>query len=635
MKRYLKTISSEEALRKILENVAPLKDEELLPVYKCRGRISSRPVYAKISNPPFMCAAMDGYATSFEKTLNADLSRPVSLKKGTDSLPVNTGDPLPGGTNAVVMVEDVEDSDSHIIIRKPVYLWQNVRMTGEDIIEGDMLIPANHTISAFDIGMIISGGVSHINIRKKPKTLIIPTGKELIDIYSPAEPLFKTGGLIDFNSHMLFNLAEDSGFEATISEIAGTKEGLQKKIEEATRKFDVVLINAGSSAGSEDFTEQIIKELGTLIFHGISMMPGKPAMFGIVNDKPVFGIPGYPVSAALIFKTLVKPLYDKLTDSSSKKILISCMTAYKIPSRLGIEEIIRVNIIKNSGKYYAIPLNRGASIFSSIARADGLVRIHASVEGYSEDEEIACELFTNEESLNQRIHIVGSHDLSLDILRDMMKSFNKDMDMISTHTGSLSGITAMAKGVSYICTAHILDEKDKIYNIPTIKKYLYNKPCKLIHIAKRQQGLLVRKDNPLKIKGIEDLSRPDVKFINRQAGSGTRILFDSLISECGIEKHQINGYDREESTHTAVGILVRESIADAGIAIYSIAKIFSLDFIPLAEEDYDMVVDSKFMGDNKFNILMNLINSGEFKKRLEQMGGYNTKETGRIKFTMD
>lgn len=632
MKRYLKTIKSKEALAMMLERIKLIDREEYLPAYKCRGRISSKSVYAHVSNPPFMCAAMDGYAADYNKTLQADLSNPVSLIKSSDAIAVNTGDPLPVGKNAVIMVEDIEDADSRIIIRKPVYLWQNIRMIGEDIVEGDMLIPANHVITSFDIGMLISGGVTHIHVREKPKAVIIPTGGELIDPYDNAGAATKIGGLIDFNSYTLFNLAEETGFECTISKIAGTKEELQDIIEHAIENNDVILINAGSSAGSQDYTEEIIAGKGELIFHGISMMPGKPAMFGIINTKPVFGIPGYPVSASLTFYTFIRPLYEKMMNLSLNTEHINCITPYKIPSRLGIEEIIRVSLIESKGVYYAVPLPRGASIFSSMARADGLVRVPENTEGFNEKETIPCELLTHKQTLEHKIHIIGSHDLSLDILRDMIKTHNRGIDISSTHTGSLSGIIAMSKDISNICTTHILDEEEKTYNIPAIKKYLINKPCMLIHIAKRLQGLLVRKGNRHNIKGISDLSRPEIKFINRQSGSGTRILFDLLLGEHGIEKHQINGYDREESTHTAVGILVREAVADTGIAIYSIAKVFSLDFIPIAEEDYDLLVSKDFTGDKRFSLLMELINSDEFKQRLERLGGYNTNETGTIRY---
>jgi putative molybdopterin biosynthesis protein len=641
MKRYLKTIRSEEAIAKILEHANPIEDEEFLPVYLCKARITSRPVFTKIPNPPFMCSAMDGYATSFKNTLEADLANPVLLKKDIDAAPVNTGDPLPKDADAVIMIEDVEEYETHITIRKPAYLWQNVRMIGEDVIEGDMLIPTNHKITIFDIGMLISGGVSHINVKRKPKITIIPTGKELIDIFEePIENIYSreqtslsaSNRLIDFNSHTLSKLSEEIGFDAFKTKIARNKDMLRDILNEVIEDSDIILLNAGTSAGREDYTGDIIREMGTLIFHGVSMMPGKPTIFGIIKNKPIFGIPGYPVSAVLSFKTFVEPLYAKMSKTGFQNKYIRCITPYKIPSRIGVEEIVRVNLIEKSGTYYAFPLPRGASVFSSMANADGLIRIPEDIEGYNENEEIRCEIMGDEKRLTQRIHIIGSHDLSLDFLRDMMKVKRPDLDVISTHTGSLSGIFAFKKGVTQLCTTHILDEETRTYNIPILKKYLEDMPFVLYHIARRQQGLLVQKGNPKNISDMKDLSRSDIKFINRQTGSGTRILLDTMLKEQNIEKQSINGYDREESSHTAIGILVRESVADTGVAIHSIARIFSLDFIPLAQEDYELLVTKEFSEDNRFKMLMELIASDEFKKRLEDMGGYDTKDTGTIRY---
>ena len=254
------------------------------------------------------------------------------------------------------------------------------------------------------------------------------------------------------------------------------------------------------------------------------------------------------------------------------------------------------------------------------------------IEGFDEGDEVECELIGEERSLKRRIHIIGSHDLSLDVLRDMMKQGHPDLDIVSTHTGSLSGILAFKKGINQLCTTHILDEKERIYNIPVLKKYLVGTHFILLHIARRLQGLLVEKGNPKNIRSLADLTRPDVKFINRQAGSGTRILLDNMLKEGGIEKNSINGYNKTESSHTAVGILVRESIADAGVAIHSVARVFSLDFVPLAEEEYDLLVAKDFTEDGKFKLLMDLLKSEEFRTRLEALGGYDTRDTGKIKY---
>jgi len=578
---------------------------------------------------------MDGYATSFAKTLEADLTLPVTLTLGSDAFPLNTGDPLPNTTDAVIMVEEVERSDAGITIRKPAYLWQNVRMIGEDIIEGDMLFPANHKIRTLDTGMFLSAGITHVHVRRKPSLLVIPTGKELIDIYDNPSQDPEAHRLVDFNSYLLVNMAEEIGFHAEKSKILITKKELSSTVHQASQEFDVIIINAGSSAGSEDFTEGVIRELGTLIFHGVSMMPGKPTLFGVVNGKPVFGIPGYPVSATTSFKVFLEPLCEKLLATTVNKEFVSCLTPYKIPSRIGIEEILRVNLIDKGDQFYAFPLPRGASIYSSLANADGLIRVPENIEGFDEGESITCELLRNKSELNKRTHIIGSHDLSLGILRDMLKNRFPDQDLISTHVGSMSGIMAFRKGITDLCTTHVLDENDNVYNINVVKRYVPERNWLLVNIAKRTQGLIVQKGNPKSLSGIVDIAKNGVTFVNRQIGSGTRILLDAMLKEKGVSKDLIKGYEREESSHNAIAILVREGVADTGIAIHAVARAFSLGFIPLAEEDYDLLITKEFSETTRFQSLLALIRSDEFKNRLIEVGGYNTEGTGEIKYVYE
>jgi putative molybdopterin biosynthesis protein len=632
VKRYLETLRKEDAIARVLAAIAPLEGEEALPAEASIGRITARPVTARLSNPPFTCSAMDGFAVDFERTLSADLYNPVSLEKEKDAFRVNTGDPVPSSANGVIMIEDVEDKAGSILIRKPVSLWQHVRMIGEDVIQGDVLLPTNYRIRVFDIGVLISAGIREVWVRKKPKVCIIPTGKELIDVgVEPIESVPR-GRLIDFNSYTLRALAEELGFEASRAEIARNRDDLVNLLDKASKESDVIIVNAGSSAGTEDFTEGVIKELGTVSFHGVAMMPGKPTLFGLVGGKPVFGIPGYPVSTVVAFKAFLEPVYEKLSRATVSKKSITCVTPYKLASTIGVEEVVRVNLIEKHGVYYAYPLARGASLFTSLSRADALIRIPQNVEGYPEGERVLCELLREERELISRLHILGSHDFSLDVIRDIIKKSNPDMDLISTHIGSLSGIIAMQKGVIDLCTTHILDEKEKVYNIPTVKKYLGTKPALLINVAKRIQGLVVAKGNPKGVKDVSDLARSDIRFINRQVGSGTRILLDSMLDERGLDKDSVRGYEREESTHAAVGVLIREGIADVGLAIYPIARLFGVDFIPLVEEEYDLLVTKEFSGDTRFAVLMDAITSAEFKERLRGFGGYTTDQTGATKY---
>ncbi len=372
--RYLTTIGKEEAIRRVLAAIGPLEADEEIPTPACPGRATSKPVLAARSNPPFTSAAMDGYAVSFEAALDADLASPVVLVKGKDAVLVNTGDPLPRGMNAVIMVEEVEERDREIIVRKPASLWQHVRLTGEDIIEGDMLFPVNFRLGILDVGLLLAAGIRTLRAVRKPRLLIIPTGHELVDIYDEPGPEILPHRLIDFNSYTLMALAGEMGYEATKTEIARDRERLRAILNQHVSAHDVLIVNAGSSAGTEDFTEGVIRELGEVIFHGVAMMPGKPTIFGLIEGKPVFGIPGYPVSAAISFRTFLKAVYERFCGVSTPERSVSCITPYKLPSTIGVEEVLRVRLVAKGGNYYAYPLPRGAGVFSSLSRADALAR---------------------------------------------------------------------------------------------------------------------------------------------------------------------------------------------------------------------------------------------------------------------
>ncbi len=614
-----------------MDSVVPIEEEVLVPVYEAAGRVTSRAVFGRFSNPSYLCAAMDGYAVDFETTAEADLTSPLSLEKGSGAWKINTGDILPGEANAVVMIEEVEEGERAIRIRKPVHLWQNVRMVGEDLIEGDMLVPRNYRVAVRDIGLFLSAGVTHLHVRRKPRLVIIPTGHELVDLYAGSVESLKPGTLVEFNSYTLWKLAEEAGYEVERCEAVSTREDLKDRILRAVRECDVVAVNAGSSAGTEDFTGEVIRELGTLIFHGVSMMPGKPLMFGVIDGTPVFGVPGYPASAVVVHENFLAPLSCRLSGLASREKKVTIVTPYKVPSRIGIEEIIRVNLTRRKGTLYAFTLPRGASVFSSVARADGFIRVPEKIEGFNEGEAVPCVITRPLEEIERRIHIVGSHDLCLDLLRDLVKARRPDLDLLSSSTGSLSGILAFRRGITDLCTTHILDEKEHTYNLAAVRRYVQGRSWRLIHVAKRLQGLVVGKGNPKGISGMADLVRPDLKFVNRQSGSGTRILLDRLLLDNHLERTDINGYDREESSHTSVALLVKESVADAGLAIFGAAKVFSLDFIPLAEEEYDLLVSEEFAADPRFDLLMELLRSREFRDGLERFGGYNTGETGSVK----
>ena len=351
MKRniYLNKKSLEEA-KKVSSELANLihLETEMIPAVHAQGRITAEPIFARISSPPFHCAAMDGIAVKAENTFGATEESPKSLRINQETFFVNTGNPIPPGTDAVIMIEDVHRLDSERIeIREAAYPWQHVRSVGEDMIATEMVFPENHKITSYDLGALLASGYKEIKVRKKPRVLIVPTGSELLD---PEQIDFNKSelawGIIETNSHVLSGLvAEDGGDPIRHSIVEDNPEKIREALLSNCKAVDLILIIAGSSAGSEDYTRSIIEESGEVFVHGISMMPGKPTLLGRFKDRPMIGIPGYPVSAIIAYEELVKPLlYQSLHLMKSKRPSIKVFPTRKVPSKLGTEEFLRVKV---------------------------------------------------------------------------------------------------------------------------------------------------------------------------------------------------------------------------------------------------------------------------------------------------
>ena len=635
MKRniYLKKKSLEEA-RKVASEIASLihLKEEMIPVIHSQGRITAEPIFARISSPPFHCAAMDGIAVKAETTYGATEESPKSLQIGKDAFFINTGNPIPQGMDSVIMIEDIHLIDSEKAeIRKAAYPWQHVRAIGEDIIATEMVLPENHKITPYDLGALLASGHREIRVKKKPKVLILPTGSELlepqeIDTTRSNSPT----GIIESNSHVLSGLIlEDNGIPLRHPIVKDDRIKIEEALLSSDKEADLILIIAGSSAGSEDYTRSIIEESGEVLVHGISMMPGKPTLIGRFKDRPIIGIPGYPVSAIIAYEKLVRPiLYQSLHLTNPERPQIKAFPARKIPSKLGTEEFLRVKVGKVGEKLFATPLPRGSGIITSLTRADGMIRIPAFSEGLAENEETEIELLKPLEEILNTVVMVGSHDLSLDILANQLQRCYPPLFLSSHPVGSLGGILAIKDGICHIAGTHLLDPETGEYNFPYIHTYLNGIDVKVINLVFREQGLMVKRGNPKKVKGLEDLLRKDISFVNRQKGSGTRILLDHSLNALSIEPGQIQGYEKEEFTHMAVASTVASGIADTGLGILPAAKAMDLAFIPIAKERYDLVIPSIYFEDEKIKKVIETIRSEAFKKMVLQMGGYDVSRTG-------
>lgn len=610
---------------------------ESVSVAASLGRVTAEPVTALLSSPFFHSSAMDGYAVRFDATFGASETTPVRLRIPGEAVYINTGEPIADDFNAVIMVEDVnvlkdDDSELHDIeIIKAAAPYQHIRVIGEDIVATELILPENHKIRAIDIGAALASGHITIMVRKRPSVAIIPTGSEIIP---PGVPLTK-GKIIDSNSAMLEGLINGYGGSAVCFPIVKDDlDEIKAVVREAVRAHDLVLIIAGSSAGSRDYTSTVIKDLGQCCLHGVNIKPGRPLILGMIGRCAVAGIPGYPVSAYITVELFIKPLiYKWLGLSVEEPETITAVIGRTISSAIGQEEFVRVKVGKVGDRFVATPLGRGAGIMMSLVRADGMLSIPAMSEGVGAASEVSVELMRPKSDILNTIVCIGSHDNTLDVLYNFLKRKYPRYSMSSAHVGSMGGIMAVKKRQAHIAGTHLLDEKSGLYNIPFIDQYLRDEKVILINLVYRQQGFIVRPGNPKAIAAIEDLERQDIVFINRQPGTGTRLLTDKCLREHGISGQKIKGYDTIEYTHMAVASAVASGRADTGMGILTAAIALGLDFIPVAKERYDFVLTKESYALPMVEALFDIIrNDSEFRRVTLSMGGYDISDMGRVMY---
>ncbi|MCK9216923.1 MAG: molybdopterin biosynthesis protein [Firmicutes bacterium] len=626
---YLSNMNIEDALDLFMGKANFKKEKEIISVITSLGRVTTEPVFAKYSSPNYNAAAMDGIAVKALDTFDATEVNPIILEKDTHFVYIDTGDPIIEPYDAVIMIEDVTEAGTgELKIITSAFPWQHIRPIGEDIVAHEMIIPSNHNIRPVDIGALLSGGIKDINVYKNPRVGIIPTGTEIVE---PGTRL-EQGDIYESNSRMIENLVIEYGGEPKrYNPVPDNYELLKKSIQKAVDDNDIVIVNAGSSAGSEDYTKALVEDMGELLVHGIAAKPGKPAVLGIIDGKPILGVPGYPVSAYIVFETFAKPLIISGSGNRPKKdTYVNAVLSRRMISSIQNREYIRIKLGKVKENLIATPLSRGAGVTMSLVRADGVFEIPQNIEGYEAGEIIKVRLLKDLEDIENTIVSIGSHDLIMDIIANMMHKKKSEYNLSSSHVGSMGGIMALKRGEAHMAPIHLLDEETGEYNISYIKKYLSNKEMALIKGVKRVQGMMIKKGNPENITDIKDLVRDDIVFVNRQKGAGTRILTDYLLKNQGIDAENIQGYEREMTTHMAVAAAVASGSADIGIGVYSAAKAMDLDFIPIGDEDYDFAIPIEFLHDNMIQLFLEVIKSEDFKNELEKMGGYSADNTGDI-----
>lgn len=628
---YLQVTPPEEAVKKVRQRIdrAALVAVETVPAHESAGRVLSEAVYARYSSPTFHSAAMDGYAVRARDTFLAREGKPVRLVEGENCFAVNTGNALPADCDAVIMIEQVVRADGGVEIEAPAFPWQHVRRIGEDIVATELLFPRNRTLTPCDVGALLSGGVWDVPVWEKVRVCIIPTGDEVLDFEQRPDP--GKGQVVESNSQMLAALVREAGAEPhRVPPVPDDPQKLHAALVKSLESgAHVTIFCAGSSAGSKDYTKAIMEREGEVLVHGINIMPGKPSLLAVCRDRLVVGAPGYPVSALVCFEELIKPLLGWFGHREAcARPTMDVELTRAVPSRLGMEEHVRLAVGRVGDKCVATPLPRGAGNLTSVTRAQAMTRIPASCEGLAEGATVRAELTVSPESLDRLLVCVGSHDNTLDLLADELMALAEPYGFVSTHVGSMGGITALANGSCHVSGMHLFDPDTGTFNFPFLKKFLPDLPVTLVNLVIRHQGLIVQKGNPLGIAGVEDLTR--VSFINRQRGAGTRILLDHKLREAGIEPGRVRGYQKEEFTHMAVAVNVLTGAADCGMGIAAAAQALDLDFVPLALERYDLVIPDRFMDTPSVQAMLGLLHEDTFKERIMSRGGYEINLTGQI-----
>lgn len=629
-KVYLSNYELKEALSEYLGRIKhSFLNKELLNTEEALGRVTSEAVYSKISSPFYNCSAMDGIAVQSLKTIGASEKRPITLEEGKDYLVVDTGDPIPREYDCVIMVEDTVKIDGDKVkIYKSAAPWQHIRPLGEDIVENQLIVPSGHMIRPVDIGAMLAGGVNTVEVYKKPLIGVIPTGTELVD---PGSNL-KIGDIIDFNSRVFSaQVTQYGGIPKRYGIVKDNYDILKSILKKAVSECDIVIINAGSSAGREDYTSDVISDLGEVYIHGVSIKPGKPVVLGEVENKPVLGIPGYPVSAYFIMDKILKVIIEGYQGKKTEKVQrLEATLSRRVMSSLKYLEFVRMKLGYVGNKFIATPLSRGAGSTMSLVRADGILEIPQNVEGIEAGSKVQISLMKNIDEIKNTIVCIGSHDPILDILSDLIHVKNPDYYLSSAHTGSMGGIMALKNGETHIAPIHLLDMESGKYNIFYINKYLKGKNIALIKVVNRIQGLMVQKGNPLCLKEISDIYKKGVRFVNRQRGAGTRLLLDYYLKKLNISPKDINGYEREEFTHLSVAAAVASGDVDCGFGVYSAAEIMGLDFIPVCNEEYDFAVPEEYLEMETIKELIDVMKSNIFLKELDRLGGYDYSSIGRV-----
>ncbi len=601
--QFLEVVSAEEAHARFERHLdlTPLTAETVV-LAAARTRVLAHDVVAVVDAPPFDRSIVDGFAVRAADTVGAGDGNPKTLLLNAEviacghvpTVPVvtgtctaiATGGVIPRGADSVVMIEQTELVDEgapRIELRRAAMPGQFVSYAGSDIARGEVLLRRGTRIGAREVGMLAACGLDRVEVVRRPKVAVLSTGDELVEPGSPLKP----AGVYDSNGAIIAAaVAEAGGEPLLLGSYPDDAAVLEKAAREALAASDIVIISGGTSKGAGDLSHRVVSQLGNpgILVHGVALKPGKPLCLGVIDEKPIVVLPGFPTSAIFTFHAFVAPVIRARAGFPPEAAeTINARVPVRVASELGREEFVLVSLVEGEGGPVAFPIGKGSGAVTSFSQADGFFEIDALASVLEADSQVQVTLISGAAQAPDLV-IMGSHDVALDVVVSGLADRGFYARILAV--GSMGGVAAANRGECDIAPVHLIDPSSGQYN-----KHLVTPDLSLVPGWRRMQGILfrlgdVRFDGRSAQEALKIiLADTSALMVNRNSGAGTRVLIDKLLDGA-----RPPGYSNQPKSHNAVAAAIAQGRADWGLAIEPVAKLYGLGFLPVSPEHYDFLI---------------------------------------------
>lgn len=635
--QFLDVIDRDEAERRFHAaiDLVPLGDETV-PLHRALGRVLAQDIVARVDVPSFDRSNYDGFAVQAADTFGASEEQPRRVRLldevvatavvpeteifAGQSVTIATGGMVPRGADAIVMVEHADVEAGELVIRRAVTPGFGVSFAGADIAAGETVLRRGETITSREAGVLAAIGAARVSVRLKPLVGIISTGDEIIPPDQPMQP----GMIYDSNGRIIADAVCEIGGQPIDLGIVGDDRGaLRERIQLALETCDVIVLSGGTSKGAGDISYHIVREMTDpgIVAHGVALKPGKPICLAASGRKPVVILPGFPTSAIFTFHEFVAPVVRRLAGLPDEmRGSVTARMAVKVNSEIGRTEYLLVGLIEQADtagaddvRLSAYPMGKGSGSVTTFSRADGFVTIGRHDEIVDAGTTVQVRLLGRDLQIADLV-VIGSHCIGLDFLLGRLQDTGFRAKFLAV--GSTAGLQAVERGECDLAGVHLLDSATGEYNRPFLTTGLT-----LIPGYGRMQGIVYRAgDSRFEDRSVDEVlaavtTCSKTLMVNRNQGSGTRILIDRLLGGA-----KPPGYSMQSRSHNAVAAAVAQGRADWGVAICVAARQAGLGFLPLSEEQFDFVVRENRCERPAVQAFMQLLQEPACRAELEEMG---------------